>query len=187
MTFSSSLTRPLRDLSLDASAIAGGDLEREIVVKSHDEIGDLGASFESMRRSVRDLVRHQEAAIDALATPLIPLHEDVVIMPLVGELDERRVASVRDALVEGLHGTSARAAILDLTGVPFIDDGVAMGIARAARAARLVGALVVITGMQAAAASHLAMLDLELEGVITKRTLQDGIAYALAHVRSAHR
>lgn len=187
VTFSSSLTRPLRELSLDASAIAGGDLEREIVVKSHDEIGDLGASFESMRRSVRDLVRHQEAAIDALATPLIPLHEDVVIMPLVGELDERRVASIRDALVEGLHGKSARAAILDLTGVPFIDEGVAIGIARAARAARLVGALVVITGMQAAAASHLAMLDLHLEGVVTKRTLQDGIAYALAHVRSAHR
>jgi methyl-accepting chemotaxis protein len=184
--FSRSLTQPLRDLSTDASAIAAGDLEREIVSEAQDEIGELAVSFESMRRSVRDLVRHQEAAIDALSTPLIPLHEDVVVMPLVGDLDERRMGNVRDALVEGLHQQSARAAILDLTGVPFIDEDVARGIARAARAAKLVGALVVITGIRADAASRLADLDLHLEGVVTRRSLQHGVAYALANVRSAH-
>jgi anti-anti-sigma regulatory factor/HAMP domain-containing protein len=187
VAFSRTLTRPIRDLSLDASAIAGGDLEREIQVTARDEIGELSASFESMRKSVRKLVHHQAAAIDALSTPLIPLHDDVVVMPLVGELDERRMGKVRDTLVDGLHQQSARAAILDLTGVPFIDEEVAEGIARAARAAKLVGALVVITGIQAETASRLVEFDLPLEGVVTRRTLQHGIAYALANVGSGHR
>ena len=126
-----------------------------------------------------ELIRQQTAAIDALSTPLIPLQDDVIVMPIVGELDERRLDSVRDALVEGLHERGARAAIIDLTGLPRLDETVAAGLVRAARAARLLGAHVIVTGMQAETARTMVSLDLRLEGIQTERSLQDGITAAL--------
>jgi methyl-accepting chemotaxis protein len=178
-TFARSLTRPIEQLSRTAAEFAAGHLAAPVDVSRRDEIGDLARSLDEMRGSLDELVRHQSEAIDALSTPLIPLQHDVLVMPLVGEMDERRLERVRDALVEGLHERGARAAILDLTGLPRLDEGVAAGLVRAARAARLLGAHVVVTGIQAETAKTLVGLDLHLEGIQTERTLQDGIAAVL--------
>jgi methyl-accepting chemotaxis protein len=178
-TFARSLTRPIERLSRTAAEFAAGRLDAPVDTERKDEIGDLARSLDGMRRSLEELIRHQSEAIEALSTPLIPLQDDVVAMPLVGEMDERRLERVREALVEGLHERGARAAILDLTGLPRLDEGVAAGLVRAARAARLLGAHVVITGIQAETAKTLVGLDLRLEGIQTERTLQDGIAAVL--------
>jgi anti-anti-sigma regulatory factor/HAMP domain-containing protein len=182
--FARSLTRPIERLSRTAGRFAAGHLDASVETSRTDEIGDLARSLDEMRRSLDELVRHQAEAIDALSTPLIPLQDDVVVMPLVGEMDERRLDKVRDALVEGLHARGARAAILDLTGLPTLDETVAGGLVRAARAARLLGAHVVVTGMQAETAKTLVSLDLRLEGIQTERSLQDGIAAVLQSTKS---
>ncbi|MHC4822983.1 MAG: HAMP domain-containing protein [Planctomycetota bacterium] len=177
--FARSLTRPIERLSGVAASLAKGDLDKPVEVTRRDELGALGASLETMRASLEQMVAKQNEAIDALSTPLISLQEDVVVMPLVGEMDERRIEHVREMLVEGLHKRGARAAILDLTGLPRLDETVATGLARAARSARLLGAEVVITGVQADAARTIVDLDLALEGIRTERTLQDGIEVVL--------
>ena len=182
--FARSLTRPIERLSRTAADFAAGHLDASVDSSRADEIGDLARSLDEMRRSLDELVRHQAEAIDALSTPLIPLQDDVVVMPLVGVMDERRLDKVRDALVEGLHARGARAAIIDLTGLPTLDETVAAGLVRAARAARLLGAHVVVTGMQAETAKTLVSLDLRLEGIQTERSLQDGIAAVLQSHKS---
>jgi rsbT co-antagonist protein RsbR len=100
-------------------------------------------------------------------------------MPLVGELDPRRLSRVRETLVEGLHASGARAVLLDLTGVPRLDEQGATGMIGAARAARLLGVQVVLTGMQAEVAGSLADLELHLDGIETARSLESGIEVAL--------
>lgn len=177
--FARSLTSPIERLSGVAAELATGELEHSVEVERKDELGALAASLEAMRASLQQMVSKQKEAIDALATPLIALQEDVVVMPLVGEMDERRLEQVREVLAEGLHHRGARAAILDLTGLPRLDEAVATGLARAARSARLLGAEVVITGVQADAARTIVDLDIALEGIRTERTLQDGIEIVL--------
>jgi rsbT co-antagonist protein RsbR len=110
-----------------------------------------------------------------LSTPLIPLGQGLVVLPLVGELDSDRMERLRANLVEGLHASSARVALLDLTGVSRLDPELAPGLVRAAQASRLVGARVVITGLQPELARPLAGLDLNLEGLDMARTLREGI------------
>jgi rsbT co-antagonist protein RsbR len=136
-----------------------------------------------MRVSLQSHIRRQEREIDALAVPLIPLRDDIVAMPLVGELDERRLAKTRQKLVEGLHASGARAVLLDLTGVPRLDDQGADGILRAAKAARLLGVQVVLTGMQAGVAESLADWELDLDGIDTARSLESGIQAALFRMK----
>ena len=177
--FAGSLTGPIRALSVSAGDLAKGDLETAIDVHRSDEIGELARSFDTMRISLRDLVDRQNRAIEALATPLIPIQNDVVVMPLVGEFDQARCDHLRESLVEQLHERGARVAILDLTGVPHMDDEVARALIRVAKSVRLLGARAIITGMQPALALELTDGDVHLEGIDTTRSLQDAIDLAV--------
>jgi anti-anti-sigma regulatory factor/HAMP domain-containing protein len=181
--FSRSLTRPLETLTENASELADGNLDVAINTDNKDEIGDLSRSFDAMRQSIKQFIRRQNEAIDALSTPLIPLSDEIVVMPLVGELDERRLGNVSELLTEGLYASSARVAILDLTGVPRLNEVVAMSLVRVAKKANLLGAMVVITGLQPQVAAELTELNLHLEGINTERSLQNGVAFAMNYLK----
>jgi anti-anti-sigma regulatory factor/HAMP domain-containing protein len=182
--FSRSITRPLETLTENASELADGNLDVTIDTNNKDEIGDLSRSFDTMRQSIKRFIRRQNEAIDALSTPLIPLSDEIVVMPLVGELDERRLGNVSELLTQGLYASSARVAILDLTGVPRLDEVVAMSLVRVAKKANLLGAKVVITGLQPQVAAELTELNLHLEGINTERTLQNGVAFAMNYLKN---
>jgi anti-anti-sigma factor len=181
--FSNTLTRPIQSLAQVAGELAQGRLHVEVETGIDDEIGDLSRSFEAMRKSLVELVERQDAKIEALSVPLIPVRDDMMAMPLIGELDPRRMEKVREILVEGLHTTSAKAVLLDLTGVSRLSEPGAAAMIRAAKAARLLGVQVVLTGMQPGVASDLAQLDLHLEGIETARSLESGIEMALNLIR----
>jgi rsbT co-antagonist protein RsbR len=173
--FAGNLTGPIRALSVTAGAIARGDLGTEIDVRRGDEIGDLARSFDAMRISLSELVDRQSRAIEALSTPVIPIKDDVVVMPLIGEFDQARCDHLRETLTEHLHEHGARVAILDLTGVPHMDAEVAQGLVRVAKSVRLLGAQAIISGVGPALALKLSEGDVHLEGVTTARSLHDAI------------
>ena len=69
-----SLTRPLRELTAATRAMANGDLEQRVPVRSRDELGELASSFNQMNTELihsRDLRRQMTADIaHDLRTPL---------------------------------------------------------------------------------------------------------------------
>ena len=103
------------------------------------------------------------------------------------QLDDARLGKVRATLVEGMHESGAKAALLDLTGVPRLQPGAAEALLGAAKAVRLLGAHVVLTGMQPAVASNLADLAIHLEGVETARSLGSGVEAALKSLEADRR
>jgi rsbT co-antagonist protein RsbR len=125
-----------------------------------------------------EIISSQAAALAELSTPLIPISERVMVMPLVGTLDSRRTQQVIDTLLEGIAASRAQTAILDITGVPVVDSQVANALVRAAQSVRLLGAQVVLTGIRPEVAQTLVGLGTELGGIVTRSSLQSGIAYA---------
>jgi PAS domain S-box-containing protein len=117
-----------------------------------------------------------------LSTPLIPITREVVIMPLVGGLDERRIQQMQTTLLHSLADLRARWVILDLTGVPLIDTQVAESLIRSAQAVRLLGAQVMLTGIRAPLAQTLVHLNVDFRSIVTLNSLQEGITYALGQV-----
>jgi rsbT co-antagonist protein RsbR len=83
-----------------------------------------------------------------------------------------------DALLLGIARTRVTTVILDITGVPLVDTQVANVLLQAAQSVKLLGAQVVLTGIRPEVAQTLVGLGVSLQGVITLRTLQLGIAYA---------
>ncbi len=136
---------------------------------------------EQMRsQQQQELIRLQAAAIAELSTPIIPITDDVVVMPLIGVLDTTRAQQVMDTLLSGLSSSGASVAIIDITGVKVVDTKVADALLRVARGARLLGAEVVLTGIRAEVAQTMVRLGVDLQNIVTRGTLQGGITYALS-------
>jgi rsbT co-antagonist protein RsbR len=133
----------------------------------------------SARKLAEDTVRAQAEALAQLSTPLIPISDEVVVMPLIGIMDARRAEQVITTLLSGITERRAVIALIDITGVTTVDVQVANTLILAARAVRLLGAEVVLTGIRPSVAQTLVGLGVDLEGIMTLGTLQSGIAYAL--------
>lgn len=121
----------------------------------------------------------QEALSAATSTPIIQVWDDIVTMPVVGLVDSVRAADMKNALLEAVSRTGARFAIVDLTGVDTVDTATADHLLRVMRAVRLLGARCVITGIQPAVAQIIVGLGLELQGVVTLRSLREGLRFCL--------
>lgn len=131
----------------------------------------------------QDILRMQGERVRELATPLIPLMDRVVVMPLIGTLDLERARQVMETLLAGLQAHRATIAILDITGVRRVDAQTAQTLLEAAQACRLLGAKVLLTGIQPEIAQTLVQLGADLGGITTRNTLQAGIAEVLRIVR----
>ncbi|WP_231511163.1 STAS domain-containing protein [Chondromyces apiculatus] len=127
----------------------------------------------------QELIRTQQAALRELATPLVPLADGVIAMPLVGAIDTERAAQIMETLLDGVTAQSARVALLDVTGVRTVDTQVAGALIRTARAAQLLGAEVVLTGLSPVVSRTLVSLGVDFSTITTLRSLQMGLAYAL--------
>jgi rsbT co-antagonist protein RsbR len=136
------------------------------------------ALVESLQRS-NDEQEQLLLLLRQLSTPLVPLMEGILVMPLVGDLDSRRAGQVMEMLLEGVTRASADIVILDITGVPLVDTGVANALIQAARAVRLLGAEAMLVGITPDVAQALVSLGVDLSELVTRSDLQSGIAYAL--------
>ncbi|EYF08913.1 RsbR, positive regulator of sigma-B [Chondromyces apiculatus DSM 436] len=148
------------------------------------DVSELLQAEEERLRLQAEVIAAQDQAIRELMTPLLPLAEGVVAMPIVGSIDPARSERILDVLLSGIAARGAQVAILDITGVNVVDTQVAEGLLRAARAARLLGTEVILTGLRAAVAQTLVSLDVHLDELTTCGTLQEGVARALRRARA---
>jgi rsbT co-antagonist protein RsbR len=121
----------------------------------------------------------QQELIDSMQTPMISVWEGILLVPLVGEVSERRAQLVLERLLEVISRDSIRVVFLDITGVPTITDWSAATLLRAVNAARLLGAEAEIVGVSAAIARVLITQQISFEGVRTHSTLGMGLRAAL--------
>ncbi len=167
------------------------DLETRAVALRDDAgaiVGLLGLASDVTERTQMAAAnqRLQDEALEAqanalaeLSTPLIPISNDAVVLPLIGTVDAARVDRVLQTLLEGITTSRAKVAIVDVTGVTRIDAAAAASLGQVALAARLLGAAVVLTGIGPTTARALVALDVDLRDVVLRGTLESGIAWAL--------
>jgi anti-anti-sigma factor len=131
---------------------------------------------EEVRTQLQEEVMIAQATIREMSTPLIPVDEQTIIMPLIGALDSQRAHQVLNVLLRGIESSHARLAILDITGVPVVDTQVAGMLIQVAQAVRLLGAQVVLTGIRPEVAQSLVGLGIDLRGLHTHSCLADAVA-----------
>jgi rsbT co-antagonist protein RsbR len=122
----------------------------------------------------------QSQLIQELAAPIVPIIQGVLLLPLVGTIDSRRAAHAMELALEQIVAHQADVLILDITGVPLVDTGVANHLLQMTRAVKLLGAQVVLVGVSSDVAQTIVQLGVDLRDITTLANLQAGILYALS-------
>jgi rsbT co-antagonist protein RsbR len=164
----------------DSSGAVGGIIFFTEVVTKH--VQDQQALREN-EAQLREINTHQEQLLNMIreiSSPVIPVHDDVLVLPLVGTIDSARSSRIMETLLTGVQEHAAEVVIIDITGVPIVDTAVANHLIQATRAATLLGAHCVLVGVSAEVAQTLVQLGVNLSTLVTRSNLQAGITYALA-------
>jgi rsbT co-antagonist protein RsbR len=141
-------------------------------------------ALEDERFRLMEAVQRQAIMVEELSAPLLPISHDVLVMPLIGTMDEQRSRRVTETLLHGIVARRAGLAILDITGVRAVDAQAVLGLIRAVQAVRLIGAEVVLTGLRPQTAAALVDLDVDLSGVRTFGSLERGVIYSMGKSRN---
>ena len=135
----------------------------------------VAVSFVEERERV---IRQQQDSIRELSTPVLPVRSRLLILPIIGVLDSTRARQLTEQLLNGIRTHRAKVVVVDITGVPDVDESVADHLVRTVDASRLMGASVIITGLSPEIAQTLVTIGLDLSKMDTIGDLQGGLEKA---------
>jgi rsbT co-antagonist protein RsbR len=130
-----------------------------------------------------ELLREREQTIEEVSTPVVPVLEGVLVLPLIGSLDSERTSRATRAALQEVARQGARVCILDITGARMVDSHAVANLTNLVQALKLVGAEACVTGVGAQVAQTLVGLGLDLQGLRTYRTLAQALAALLGTQR----
>jgi len=135
----------------------------------------VAVSFVDERERV---IRQQQDSILELSTPVLQVRERLLILPIIGVLDNQRARQLTEQLLRGIRTHRAKVVVIDITGVPDVDESVANSLVQTVDASRLMGAEVIITGLSSEIAQTLVTIGVDLTKMRTVGDLQGGIEEA---------
>jgi rsbT co-antagonist protein RsbR len=135
----------------------------------------VAVSFVQERERV---IRDQQEAIRELSTPVLQVRERLLILPIIGILDGPRARQLMEQLLKAIRAHRAKVVVIDITGVPDVDEGVANSLVQTVDASKLMGAAVIITGLSSEIAETLVTIGVDLTKMDTVGDLQEGIEEA---------
>jgi rsbT co-antagonist protein RsbR len=154
-----------------------GQLEGQVITRT----ADLSATLETIRQREADLARTldqlhvNQQTLRAVSAPVIPVLPGVIIAPLIGEIDAARAGVITDHVLAAVEHERARYVILDMTGIPFVDDDIAQSIVNLASAVGLLGARVLLAGIRPEVAQTLVARSLDLGGTRSYANLREAV------------
>jgi len=127
------------------------------------------ASMELERRIELD------AVLEEVSTPITPLWDKLLMLPLVGLIDSKRCEKIMDKVLADVGSTGARELIIDISGVAVVDTDTAGRLISIIKAVSLMGCQTAISGISPQIAKTMTLLGINMTGIRTTGTLMDAI------------
>lgn len=144
--------------------------------KESDAILQLEALVEDKTRDLTELIKE-------ISSPIIPVHEGVVVVPLIGRYDEDRAEALVERVLTNLPSYKVKYLILDLTGLhKEISHYTASLMEKIVSTARLIGTETVLVGISPQLSIAIIQSDVDLSAIDCFQTLQHGIHYSLGQL-----
>jgi len=112
--------------------------------------------------------------IQELETPIMPLNDNLLIVPLIGHVDSRRAQNINERVLGAVHTQRSAFVILDISGVTVVDTQVAQHIHQLIQSLKLLGASVTVTGIKPEVATTMIGLGIDFGAAQTAGSLQEG-------------
>jgi rsbT co-antagonist protein RsbR len=140
----------------------------------------------SSRQELEDklgTIEAQQEAIRQLSNPILEIWDRVLVLPVIGNIDAHRATEMTEALLVTVVRSGADSVIIDATGAAAFDAATADHFQRMVRAAELLGAYCVLTGISPENARSLIALDVDFGTIPTLGTLKQGLEACIGHQR----
>jgi rsbT co-antagonist protein RsbR len=141
---------------------------------------DMALAIDTYIAAYLETVTRHQAAIRELSTPVIKVHNRILLLPIVGTVDTQRAHQIMETVLLQVVEQQARVMILDIAGVPVVDTKVADHILKTTAAVQLLGAQTILTGISASVARTVVQLGVEITRMHTRAKLSEGIELALS-------
>ncbi|GIW00462.1 STAS domain-containing protein [Roseiflexus sp.] len=162
-----------------------GSALREALNQAHErerELEALRASLEqqvaertaSLQQTINELRTSQET-VRALSAPALPVLPGVLVLPLIGAFDSRRIADLNRVALNAVDQRRAKVVIFDVTGIALLDTSTAQALLQTAAAVRLLGAESWLVGLRAEVTQTIVMLGVDLRAFRAFASLEDAI------------
>lgn len=152
--------------------------------ENENVIGMVGTTRDiTEEKNKQEVIKSQQETLREVGTPIIPIAEGIVILPLIGDVDSHRAMDIMRATLTGISEYRADIIIIDITGVPVVDTGVASYFNRTIQAVKLKGAKAIVTGISESVAEAIVDLGIDWSNVVTMPDLQSGLQRALVELK----
>jgi methyl-accepting chemotaxis protein len=121
----------------------------------------------------------QAELIMEMSTPVMRLWDNILLLPVIGLVDSKRVQSIMEIALQKILDYQAKVLILDIQGVPAVDSAVANHLIKVTKATRLMGCTCIVTGISPEISQALVNLGIELGDIMTQATLKEGVSKSL--------
>jgi methyl-accepting chemotaxis protein len=136
----------------------------------------------SKQRRMEGEREKQQALIMEMSTPVMQLWDNILLLPVVGLVDSKRVQLIMETALQKILDYQAKLLILDIQGVPAVDSAVANHLIQITKATRLMGCTSIVTGISPDISQALVNLGIDLGDIQTQATLKDGVGFSLANL-----
>jgi len=138
--------------------------------------------IDEISRINREKISASTKALLEMSTPVTPIWEGILLLPLVGILDSVRTQDIMDKTLGKIAETRARVFVMDISGVSAMDTAVANQLMKITKATQLMGCETIVSGLSPAIARTLVELGVSVGEVRTTATLRDSFELALKAV-----
>ncbi|HZG73970.1 MAG TPA: STAS domain-containing protein [Chondromyces sp.] len=138
--------------------------------------------IQRLQTLVDEKTKELQALVKDLSSPIIPVLEGIVVVPLLGRYEEDRAEELIEKTLNNLPAHRAEYLVLDLTGLENgINEYTASVIEKLGSAASLIGTKTILVGLSPELSVMITtQTNIDLSNFDCFQTLQHGIYYALA-------
>jgi len=133
-------------------------------------------------REAHQMREEMDRALQAISTPVTPIWDEVLLLPLVGIVDSTRTDDAMKTTLDKISSTGAKMFILDISGVPSVDTAVANQLIKITKATKIMGCETIVSGVSSAIAHTIVELGIDIGEMLTTSSLRDAVSMSLDRV-----
>ncbi|MFG6150503.1 PAS domain-containing protein [Halobacillus sp. B23F22_1] len=118
-------------------------------IKQVDQLFFVGVQQNvTQRREAENLVEHYLSEVKRLSTPIVPIEDNISILPLIGTVDEERLQQMLETVSHHVQEMKEDYLILDLSAVFTFNEDIHLGIYQLNQLLDLMGTTLLLTGVK---------------------------------------
>jgi len=139
-------------------------------------------AIDTFNNEMNKQLQDQNDMLMQLSTPVTPIWEQILLLPVVGIVDSFRAQNIMTAVLQEIADYQAKVFILDISGVGVVDTAVANYFIKVSKAANLMGCECIISGVTPAVAQTLVELGVDIENIQTNVNIKEALKTAIGQI-----